>query len=109
MFFYLNLPGLSYYEVLAPPRIINDIEKIVFDKSQIEQLIKDVFRCSICLNIFEEPVNIKNCLHKFCKKCIEEYNRKFKKECVICRKFIETRRHKREDQTMAKISKSLLY
>lgn len=97
--------GLSSYEVLAPPRIIKHPEKLFFSQQQLERLVKEVFRCSICLNILLEPVNIKTCLHKFCKKCIEEYHRKIKKECVICRQFIETRRHMRDDETMSIISK----
>ena len=70
---------------------------------KLETIIKEVFRCSICLSIFTDPTNIKNCLHKFCKKCIEEYNRKIKKECVICRQLIETRRHMRDDVNMKNI------
>lgn len=99
-----NLLGLNYYEVVASKRSVDtDFSKIEISKNQILRIFKDVFRCSICLSIFNEPVNIKNCLHKFCKKCIEDYNRKIKKECAICRTFIETRRHMRDDINMAKI------
>jgi hypothetical protein len=39
-------------------------------------------------------------LHKFCQKCIEDYNRKYKKECPQCRNQILSRRHLRLDLTM---------
>lgn len=99
------IKGLSYYEVIAGPREIKDISNISFSDTQITTLIKDVFKCTICLSLFIDPVNIKNCLHKFCRKCIEDYNRKEKKECVICRKPIETRRHMVDDDNMKRISK----
>lgn len=85
---------------------MNSLDDIKFSNEQIERLIREVFRCSICLNIYEDPVNIRNCLHKFCRKCIEEYQRRIKKECVVCRQFIETRRHMRDDNNMREISKS---
>lgn len=96
---------MSYYEVVAGPRIIKDISQLDLSNEQIQMCIKDVFKCSICLSIYTDPVNIKNCLHKFCKKCIEDYTRKEKKECVICRTQIETRRHMSEDRNMSSISK----
>lgn len=58
------------------PREIKDVNKINIDIKKIDRIIKETLRCNICLQIFQEPVNIKNCLHKFCKKCIEEYNRR---------------------------------
>lgn len=97
--------GLSYYEMIAASRQITDISKISLSSNQIECIIKDVFKCGICLSIFNDPVNIKSCLHKFCKRCIEDYNRKEKKECAICRSPIETRRHMMDDSIMKKISK----
>lgn len=99
--------GLSYYEMVAASRQITDTSKISFSSVQIESIIKDIFKCGICLSIFNDPVNIKSCLHKFCKRCIEDYNRKEKKECAICRSPIETRRHMLDDSNMKKISKSI--
>jgi len=49
---------------------------INFEIKKIDRIIKETLRCNICLQIFDEPVNMKNCLHKFCKKCIEQYNRR---------------------------------
>lgn len=101
--------GLSFYEVIAAPRNISDINQISVSKDQMEMIINETLRCNICLEIYSDPVNIKNCLHKFCRRCIEEYNRKFKKECALCRHSIETRRHMREDNTLKNISKSVYH
>jgi hypothetical protein len=38
---------------------------------------------------------VRQCLHKFCAQCIEDYNRKQKKECPGCRHQIGSRRYLR--------------
>lgn len=101
--------GLSFYEVIAAPRMISDINQVSISRDQLDMVINETLRCNICLEIYTEPVNIKNCLHKFCRRCIEEYNRKFKKECALCRHSIETRRHMRDDNILKNISKSSSY
>jgi len=68
--------GIEYFEAVCGPRQIIDEDKIKIPADKIARIIKEIFSCSICLGIFREPVNIKSCLHKFCKKCIEEYNRR---------------------------------
>lgn len=70
------IPGLTFYELCCKPREIKDVNKITIDIKKIDRIIKETLRCNICLQIYHEPVNMKNCLHKFCKKCIEEYNRR---------------------------------
>lgn len=72
----LTFKGLTFYELCCKPREIKDINKINFDFKKIDRIIKETLRCNICLQIFQEPVNMKSCLHKFCKKCIQEYNRR---------------------------------
>lgn len=97
--------GLTCYESICAPRQIIDINKLKFSENQLERIVKEILRCSICYEIYQDPVNIKSCLHKFCKKCIEDYNRKIKKECAICRHPIETRRLMKEDKTIKSIGK----
>jgi len=70
-----KIPNLTYYEFAAKGRQILNIDRLNFTYQQIEKVIKEIFTCSFCMDIFNEPVNIKNCLHKFCKKCIENYTR----------------------------------
>ena len=60
--------GLTCFESVCLPREIINEDKLNFTDIQISKIIKEILRCSICYEIFNEPVNIKNCLHKFCKK-----------------------------------------
>ena len=100
--------GLTCFESICLPREIINEKELNFSENQIEKIIKEILRCSICYEIFEKPVNIKNCLHKFCKKCIENYNRKIKKECAICRHPIETKRLMKDDETIQKIIECII-
>ena len=76
--------GLTPYESVCCPRKIINEAKIEFTKDQINKVIEEVLRCNICYNIFQNPVCVKGCLHKFCKNCISDYYFKIKKECAIC-------------------------
>ena len=46
------------------------------------QLIEDYLSCSICLDLFTEPVSLR-CGHNFCKTCI---NNSYIKSCPVCRR-----------------------
>ena len=100
--------GLTPYETVCSPRLILSENKVKFTKPQIERVINEMLRCSICYDIFNDPVNLKKCLHKFCKKCIGDYNRKIKKECTICRNHIETRRLMKEDEKIKQIIECII-
>ena len=95
--------GLSAYESVCSPRKIINESKIEFNKEQINKVIEEVLRCNICYNIFQNPVSIKGCLHKFCKTCISDYYFKVKKECAICRHPMETKRLLKDDDKIKKI------
>jgi hypothetical protein len=68
--------GLSLYELACQPRQVNQDDKVTLNIGKVDKIIKETLRCNICLQIYHDPVNIKTCLHKFCKKCIEDYNRR---------------------------------
>ncbi len=95
--------GLTAYETVCSPREISDESKISFSKDQINKVIEEVLRCNICYDIFQSPVSVKGCLHKFCKSCISDYYFKIKKECVICRHPIETKRLLKDDNKIKEI------
>ena len=84
--------GLTAYESICSPRKIVNESKIEFNKDQITKVIEEVLRCTICYNIFQNPLSLKGCLHKFCKNCISDYYFKIKKECATCRHPLETKR-----------------
>ena len=95
--------GLTAYESVCAPRKINNESKISFTKEQINKVIEEVLRCNICYEIFQNPVSVKGCLHKFCKPCIMDYFFKVKKECAICRHPIETKRLLKDDDKIKEI------
>ncbi len=96
-----------FESVCLPRKILNENEMEI-SKEKINKIIKEILRCSICYEIFEDPVNIKNCLHKFCKKCIGDYNRKFKKECALCRHQVETKRLMKDDDKIKQIIECII-
>ncbi|XP_054460057.1 E3 ubiquitin-protein ligase TRIM21-like [Anoplopoma fimbria] len=54
-------------------------------------LSEDQFRCSICLDVFTDPVSTP-CGHNFCKKCItEHWNTCHKCQCPLCNEAFTTR------------------
>ena len=95
--------GLTAYESICSPRKIVNESIIEFNKDQITKVIEEVLRCTICYNIFQNPVSIKGCLHKFCKNCISDYYFKIKKECAICRHPLETKRLLKDDTKIKEI------
>ncbi|KAM3623970.1 uncharacterized protein V6R79_017510 [Siganus canaliculatus] len=55
------------------------------------QSSEDQFLCSICLDVFNDPVTI-TCGHNFCKRCIHEHwNCTDQHSCPICKKVFNSR------------------
>ncbi|KAG5829982.1 hypothetical protein ANANG_G00319730, partial [Anguilla anguilla] len=47
---------------------------------------EDDLCCSVCCDIFKEPVVLK-CSHSFCRECVQQYwEEKSSRECPICRR-----------------------
>ena len=63
-------------------------------------------RCPICLRLMRDPMATE-CLHRFCKECIEKCQRTSQKHCPSCRKPIATRRSLRPDPNIALLIKKL--
>ncbi|XP_056266752.1 E3 ubiquitin-protein ligase TRIM39-like [Pseudoliparis swirei] len=54
-------------------------------------LSEDQFLCSVCLDVFTDPVNTP-CGHNFCKKCItEHWNVSDRCQCPMCQEVFTTR------------------
>lgn len=68
----------------------------------IDQVTQE-FACSICQDSVKEPMVIKHCLHFFCKRCIDEYILRFKKECPLCKCQLRTKRETRFYDKLRKI------
>ena len=78
-----NNKDLTIFENISKQREILENFKLELNSNQINKLIKEVLSCCICMQIYESPVNIKSCLHKFCKYCIEKYTRTVYQNSII--------------------------
>lgn len=74
----------------------------LFDK------LKEGLLCPVCADIYKNPLNVRQCLHKFCLNCIEDYNRIYKKECPGCRAVIGSRRQLRKDECLQSLISALI-
>lgn len=60
--------------VLFPYRKVDDNPEIVDDNTF--EKIKSALSCRICLEVYKDPVYTKDCMHRFCKQCIEKIIRR---------------------------------
>jgi len=60
--------------VLFPYRDVLQTEQTV-DDATFER-IKSALSCRICLEVYKDPVYTKDCMHRFCKQCIEKIIRR---------------------------------
>ena len=107
-----RLKGLNLYARVSYPRYKLDNKEIQekgkgITKEGFEAFL-EIIKCPVCLEIMQDPVNVKTCLHKFCNKCIERFIRVEKKECPICRTSIGSRRLLRKDNKLREIIELLI-
>lgn len=92
---------LTEYEQERQPQEINmDSEMAISPKSLYREIV-----CPVCLDILNQTRAAPDCLHRFCKKCVEKA---VKKECPVCRKKLPSqmksfREDLKFDQLIAKI------
>lgn len=77
-----------------------DSEMVISPRSLSREIV-----CPICLEILKQTRAAPDCLHRFCKKCVEKA---VKKECPVCRKRLPSqmksfREDLKFDQLIAKI------
>lgn len=68
----------EYEKERRPQEISMDSEMAISPRSLYREIV-----CPICLDILNQTRAAPDCLHRFCKKCIEKA---VKKECPVCRK-----------------------
>lgn len=94
---------LTEYEMdRKPQKILMDSDIAISPRSLHRELM-----CPICLDILNQTMTTRECLHRFCSACINKALRSGNKECPTCRKKLTSRRCLRADpnfdQLIAKI------
>ncbi|KAJ6733991.1 E3 UBIQUITIN-PROTEIN LIGASE RING1A-RELATED [Salix koriyanagi] len=73
-----------------------DEEKPEFVFVELPDIRKDV-QCPICLGIIKKTRTVMECLHRFCRECIDKSMRMGNNECPACRTHCASRRSLRDD------------
>ncbi|KAG8641400.1 hypothetical protein MANES_13G145818v8, partial [Manihot esculenta] len=71
-------------------------EKPEFVFVELPEVRKDV-QCPICLGIIKKTRTVMECLHRFCRECIDKSMRLGNNECPACRTHCASRRYLRDD------------
>lgn len=71
-------------------------EKPEFVFVELQDIRKDV-QCPICLGIIKKTRTVMECLHRFCRECIDKSMRMGNNECPACRTHCASRRSLRDD------------
>ncbi|KAL8151096.1 hypothetical protein V2J09_020904 [Rumex salicifolius] len=61
------------------------------------QDIRNEVQCPICLGIIKQTRTVMECLHRFCRQCIDKSMRMGNNECPACRTHCASRRSLRDD------------
>ncbi|XP_004487268.1 putative E3 ubiquitin-protein ligase RING1b isoform X2 [Cicer arietinum] len=71
-------------------------EKPEYVYVELQDIRKDV-QCPICLGIIKKTRTVMECLHRFCRECIDKSMRLGNNECPACRTHCASRRSLRDD------------
>lgn len=85
------------------------VQKIIID-SEISVSPRSLHRelmCPICLDILNQTMTTRECLHRFCSACINKALRSGNKECPTCRKKLTSRRCLRADPNFDQLIKKI--
>ncbi|PIN07391.1 putative E3 ubiquitin ligase [Handroanthus impetiginosus] len=74
----------------------SDGEKDEFIVVKLAEIRKEV-QCPICLGIIRKTCTVMECLHRFCRECIDKSMRLGNNECPACRTHCASRRSLRDD------------
>ncbi|KAK9056293.1 hypothetical protein SSX86_027383 [Deinandra increscens subsp. villosa] len=78
----------------SPSSSCSDIDEFVY--VNLAEVRKDV-QCPICLGIIRKTRKVMECLHRFCRECIDKSMRLGNNECPACRAHCASRRSLRDD------------
>ncbi|KAF2303305.1 hypothetical protein GH714_016499 [Hevea brasiliensis] len=78
------------------PSSSNEEEKEEYVVVKLSEIRKEV-QCPICLGIIRKTRTVMECLHRFCRECIDKSMRLGNNECPACRTHCASRRSLRDD------------
>lgn len=94
---------LTEYEMeRKAQKILSEAEISVSPRSLHRELM-----CPICLDILNQTMTTRECLHRFCSACINKALRSGNKECPTCRKKLTSRRCLRADPNFDQLIKKI--
>lgn len=94
---------LTEYEMeRKAQKILADSEISISPRSLHRELM-----CPICLEILDQTMTTRECLHRFCSVCINKALRSGNKECPTCRKKLTSRRCLRADPNFDQLIKKI--
>ncbi|KAG6480579.1 hypothetical protein ZIOFF_057163 [Zingiber officinale] len=82
--------------VALPDRWLGAIEDLKFLFVKVAD-VREIVRCPICLGIIRKTRTVMECLHRFCRECIDKSMRLGNNECPACRTHCASRRSLRDD------------
>ena len=98
---------ISQAEALGP-RLLPLEDNELLSNDAIDGIL-DLFKCPICLEVFNLPCRVRDCGHIFCQECAERNGRLQKPAyCALCRKNILTRRDLRKDTKLQAIIQAII-
>uniref|UniRef100_A0A7N0ZUS5 RING-type domain-containing protein n=1 Tax=Kalanchoe fedtschenkoi TaxID=63787 RepID=A0A7N0ZUS5_KALFE len=80
----------------SPSPSSDEEEKADFIDVNLPEIRKEV-QCPICLGIIRKTRTVMECLHRFCRECIDKSMRLGNNECPACRTHCASRRSLRDD------------
>jgi len=102
---HVEVPGLTLFDIHREPRKENP-DPSARVRMQLKVLSPE-FHCPVCLGYIKNTSIVKECLHRFCRDCIQKCLRTGKKECPQCRVHIPSRRSLRPDKNFDDLIKSI--
>ncbi|CAM8904093.1 unnamed protein product [Rhodiola kirilowii] len=100
-------PNVNGAELERSPSVSSEEEMAELVDVALPDIRKEV-QCPICLGIIRKTRTVMECLHRFCRECIDKSMRLGNNECPACRTHCASRRSLRDDPNFDTLI-SLLY
>ena len=65
--------NLNYYQMACKPRVLlpsKEDDDDYIDMDLFQKIKEASLLCPVCTDVYKHPLNVRQCLHKFCSECI---------------------------------------